>query len=57
VTRTSWGTGVALAGGSVVVVSAGNGEADYVVPSGEAGGHFSVVGIGAQPVTAGTEVW
>lgn len=42
--------------GCVVVVSAGNGEANDVVPSGEAGGHFSVVGIGTQPVTAGPEV-
>jgi hypothetical protein len=46
------GCGVALIG----VVSASRGKADYVVPSGEACRHFSAVGIGAESVTAGTEV-
>jgi hypothetical protein len=46
------GCGVALIGG----VSASWGKADYVVPDGETGGHFSAVGIGAEPVAAGTEV-
>ncbi len=32
------------------VVSTRRGKADYLVPGGEAGGHFSVIGIGAQSV-------
>jgi hypothetical protein len=52
VTRVSWGGGVALIG----VVSASCGKADDVVPGGEAGGHFSAVGIGAQSVASGSEV-
>jgi hypothetical protein len=31
-------------------------KADYVVPGGEACGHFSAVGIGAELVAAGSEV-
>jgi hypothetical protein len=55
VTRTSWGAGVALLG-CVVVVSAGEGKADYFVPGGETGGYFLAVGIGAQSVAAVPEV-
>jgi hypothetical protein len=40
-------------GGPDGVVSASRGKADDVVPGGEAGGHFSAVDIGAQPVAAG----
>lgn len=46
------GCGVAL----IAVVSASRGEADYLVPGGEAGCHLSAVGIGAQPVATGPEV-
>jgi hypothetical protein len=46
------GCGVALIG----VVSANRGKADYVVPGGEACGHFPTVGIGAESVASGTEV-
>jgi hypothetical protein len=31
------------------VVSASRGKADYIIPGGEAGGHFSAVGIGGEP--------
>jgi hypothetical protein len=44
------------AGGLIGIVSASRGKADDVVPGGEAGGHFSAVDIGSQPVAAGTEV-
>jgi hypothetical protein len=47
-----WRDGVALIG----VVSASRAKADYVVPGGEAGGHFPAISIGAEPVAAGTEV-
>ena len=46
------GCGVALIG----VVSASRGKADYVVPGGEAGGHFSAVGTRGEAVAAGPEV-
>jgi hypothetical protein len=38
------------------VVSASRGKAHYVVLGGEACGHVSAVGIGAEPVAAGPEV-
>jgi hypothetical protein len=50
-TRVARRAGVALIG----VVSASRGKVDYFVPGGEAGDHFSAVGIGVESVAAGTE--